>query len=287
MNKIFLFNYLAGQCGDFLCQQISRDDKYYNLNLLSPGNNNNQWINDNPFYQYNLNFKNIFGSQTQYNISDQVKEQIDNDFADKHLIVPSHRYSPVHLPVNLPRIQYVQTYCSPEMLRFYYTLLCIKVMSLRFDLNDESMSRLKQQLSIQHKQKYAGDIRMQNIIDSIIEKGYIYQFEKFAIMEGMTSSSNAVSKLYNIYQNLNVKTVNPEVYNINVDDILLNPATTVADWQTYFDMTLPINVENIQQYHQANLNLIESKFNKTWDSFGNTWEDELTDWLKTMCPDHY
>jgi len=283
MPSIYLFTYVAGQCGDFLCRAIAQDSNFYNLDMNSAAGKNNPWNNSNPLEEFDINFKSVFNHTPQYNITDETCNAIDNKFKDKNLIIPSHHYSTEPIQVNLPRCKYVKLYTEDSLLPLYYSLMWIKVSTQRFDSNHPKMPFYQHQLNL-----YRRNAKMQEIINQVSSRGFLYMFETLAIMEGCEHAIDSVKFLFdNRYQPIS-RAKYDNALNLNFSDIMLNPKDTVDIWKGHFDMESALNVNSIEQYHNDNIAMIESTFNKSYNSYvdGN-WMGDLTAWIQSTCPGSY
>jgi hypothetical protein len=282
MPNIYLFSYCGGHGGDFFCRQISQDPNYYST-LFKQITNNNQWINDNPFEKYNLNFKKITREIDVYSISDSIRDQIDREFSDKNLIVPAHNMTEL-LP-NLPRLKRLKLVSTDNNVYFYYTLLCIKSWCTCYDLKiyHEEMSPRFDQFKLMHQ----NNPLMLEKIKIIEDRGYVYAWEMQSIFVGLTNSIDVIKQHLPIYQRKN-KLLLANSINLDLDAMYANPQAQVDHWSTVSGMQTTLNANVIAEYHQKNIDLIETKLNLRLDQYNNSnWLEELIQWVKTTCPDSY
>jgi len=282
MPNIYLFSYCGGHGGDFLCRQISQDSNYY-PSLFKETNNNFRWVNDNPFEKYDLNFKRITNELDKFTVSDLVKDSIDKEFSEKHLIVPAHNMTAV-LP-NLPRVKRIKTVSTDEQAYFYYTLLCIKAWCISYDLNKHQKDMIPR--FGRFKEMHKDNRLLLEKIEYIQQRGHVYSWEMAAIYAGLTDGIDIIKQHFPIYQKYNRLSL-PDTTNLNLDSMYKNPVDNVAEWSATLDMQTVLNPTLISEYNQKNIDLIESKFNMSLARYcTGQWQDDLSAWVKSTCPGSY
>jgi hypothetical protein len=282
MPNIYLFSYCGGHGGDFLCRQISQDPNYY-PSLYKETTDNFRWVNDNPFEKYDLNFKRITSELDKFTVSDLVKDSIDKEFSEKHLIVPSHNMTAV-LP-NLPRVKRIKTISTDEQAYFYYILLCIKAWCISYDLNKHHKDMIPR--FDRFKEMHKNNPLLLEKIEYIQQRGHVYSWEMDAIYNGLINGIDIIKQHFPIYQKY-LRLSLPDTANLNLDDMYKNPADNVNTWSKLLDMQTILNANVITEYHQKNIDLIESRFNKSIDQYLKiNWLDQLAEYVSLVCPDHY
>jgi hypothetical protein len=67
-----------------------------------------------------------------------------------------------------------------------------------------------------------------------------------------------------------------------------NPTDSVKLWKDSLDMQTKLDADIIAEYNQKNIDLIESKFNMSLTRYyTGQWQDDLSAWVKSTCPDSY
>lgn len=282
MPNIHLFSYCGGHGGDFLCHQISQDPNYY-PSLYKETTDNFRWVNDNPFDKYDLNFKRITKELDKFTVSDSIRDQIDKEYNEKHLIVPSHNMTE-DLP-NLPRVKRMKLVSTDSNAYFYYTLLCIKAWRIVYDLKIHQRDVIPRfaRFKDMHKDKPA----LLEKIESIENRGYVYSWEMDAIYAGLDNGIDVIKQHYPIYQKYNRMALANSV-NLDLDTMYTNPTDSVKLWKDSLDMQTKLDADIIAEYNQKNIDLIESKFNMSLTRYyTGQWQDDLSAWVKSTCPDSY
>lgn len=282
MPNIYLFSYCGGHGGDFLCHQISQDPNYY-PSLYKETTDNFRWVNDNPFDKYNLNFKRTTNELDKFTVSDSVRDQIDKEYNEKNLIVPSHNMTEA-LP-NLPRVKRIKLVSTDCNAYFYYTLLCIKSWRIVYDLKIHQRDMIPRLARFKyiHRDKPA----LLERIESIQNRGYVYAWEMNAIYTGLDNGIDIIKQHYPIYQKYNRMALANSV-NLDLDSMYANPTDNVKLWRDSLDMQTTLDVDMITEYNQKNIDLIETNLNRSINQYNQSnWLEELTAWVKLTCPDSY
>jgi hypothetical protein len=282
MPNIYLFSYCGGHGGDFLCRQISQDPNYY-PSLYKETTDNFRWVNDNPFDKYDLNFKRITSEIDKFTVSDSIRDQIDKEYNQKHLIVPAHNMTQT-LP-NLPRVKRMKLVSIDSNAYFYYTLLCIKAWRIVYDLKIHQRDMIPRFAIFKdiHKDKPA----LLEKIESIENRGYVYSWEMHAIYTGLDNGIDVIKQHYPIYQKYNRMQLTNSI-NLDLDAMYAKPDDNVKLWSSSLDMQTILDANIIAEYNQKNIDLIESNLNRSINQYNtNNWLEELTAWVKSTCPSSY
>jgi hypothetical protein len=69
---------------------------------------------------------------------------------------------------------------------------------------------------------------------------------------------------------------------------MFDTKNAVDDWQAAFNMAEPLNIQEIEQYHANNIELMETTFNMSYDKWrSEKWIMLLKEWVKFKCPEMY
>lgn len=268
MKNIFLLGFTGGSCGDFLCSQISKDESFYSLQSEMTSNVNRCEL-ENPFASFGLDIKNPYWPDS-VTISDADYKNIDIAFADKNLILPTHYFFDLK-NINLPRIAGIKL-CSKQLTPLFYILLWIKRWRYANTVEGQDIA------------KWSSN---SEIINEIISRGYFYAFEKTALRLNVSNSIDLSTTYFFNYNNLSKKVADGWVP-YNIDNLFLDTKNSVIEFSRLFNMSQPINAEDIIHYHQNNIRLVENYFNKSYDNLiAGNWLLELKERIKTDCPNAY
>jgi len=282
MPNIYLFSYCGGHGGDFLCHQISQDPNYYPT-LFKETTVNFQWVNDNPFEKYKLNFKSFVSELDKSPVSDIVRDQIDKEFSEKNLIIPAH--SMTDLLPNLPRVKRLKLVATDSSAYFYYTLLCIKAWCKVYKITKQQEDMIIR--FDRFKERHKDNPVLLEQIKNIQNRGYVYSWEIQAIHMGLHNGIDFIKQHFSIYQKYNKMQLTNSI-NLDLDAMYEKPEDNVKLWSDILDMQTILNPNVITEYHQNNINLIESRFNKSIDQYLKiNWLDQLAEYVSLVCPDHY
>lgn len=274
MKNIFLLGFTGGSCGDFLCSQISKDDNFYSLqSSMNPDLNRCEL--ENPFANFGIDIKNPYWPESSI-ISNTDYKKIDIAYSEKNLVLPIHYFLDLD-NINLPRLAGIKL-CSNKLTPLFYILLWIKRWRLPVNIGgseDDVIKCAGKNLKLIEKSK------------EIIDRGYFYSFEKPALRLNISNSIDLTIKYFFNYASISKKAANGWIP-YNLDNLFLNTIDNVTEFSQLFNMTCSINSEDLIQYHQNNIKLVETYFNKTYDSLilGN-WLLDLREKIKTECPSAY
>jgi hypothetical protein len=230
---------------------------------------------ENPFEKFGIDIKNPYRAEALV-VSDDDYKNIDAAFSLKNLILPTHYFSNIN-NINLPRLVGVKL-CSTELTPLFYILLWIKRWSQRH-------SNIGHELDILNCTNES--LKMIEGSNKIFNRGYHYAFEKPALRLGMNNSTNLSSSYFYNYKALS-RHASIGWHPFNIDKLFLNTRENIEEFSNLFNMSLPINAEDIEQYHYTNIQLVETNFNKSYSELiSNNWLLELREWVKYQCPDAY
>jgi hypothetical protein len=288
MKNLYLFHYLGGTCGDFMCLEISKDKNFYS-NLLIEKSSTNRWLGENPLIEFNLDYKeNITG------VSPDTYKKIDEKFQDLNLVIPAHM-----VKRNLPRLKVIRSYVSDlNYAPMFFILLYVKALMLKRDLSDShNFLKSLSNLHVSHtlyknlKDEYRNlshPLGLGNkLLDQIEDRGYYYNFELRALQSNFVHMKNIVQEHFVIYTRRIMQEF-PADINLPIDKMLFDPAAHVDEFSKNINMDQPLQIANIELYHQKNLDVIENIFNKPYDKLiQENWQDEFQEYINQTCPDNW
>ena len=272
MSKIVLLSYNGGSCGEFLSLQISKDENYYPL-AVEHITEENRWILVSPLQKYNINLKTPWLTGNSGSVSDDVSNRIEQEFSEKHLLIPTHKYE-LHDTTNLKRLHKIRLH-SREWNLFFFTLLWIKNYTKPIPLNDNTKTDLLTSLSVS-KNKDLANI----MLDRITKRGLYYGFERPAMRHGLIKLNDIINKEFLDQLKVNCTNV-PGWKSLTVDYLLLNPKDHVEEWRDAFDMKACMDVDAIAEYHATNVKLFEDNLNMSYRDYQKDWKSILAGWVKT------
>jgi hypothetical protein len=287
MKNLYLFHYLGGTCGDFICLEVSKDSNFYSNGLLQK-TDDNRWLGTNPLAEFNLDYK-----ENVLAVSPETYNDIDKKFQEYNLIIPAH-----HVKRNLPRLKVIRSYVEDtHYIPMFFMMLYIKAWASKRTLSDAhdflfplgnlhtSHTMYKMAKNHYSNLKYSAGNKL---IAEIDERGYYYNFELRALTIGLVHMKSLVHEHYPVYKSKILNNNFSSDIHLPVDQLLVNPTLYVNDFAKQINMAQPLDIEKIREYHQANLNLFENKFNKSYDKLvqGN-WQDEFKEYLDYTCPNNW
>lgn len=276
MNHIYVFSFIGGSGGDFLCSQIADDTNFYPFELRWDSDLNRYDLS-NPLDKFGLDIKPFFLPSQMKLLSDEIKIEIDNEFKDKNLILPTHYLERLE-HVNLPRLIGVKAVYSEYFLPLYYTLLWFKRYIVPIKV--ESYKDVDPGY-------YVAPRHIFKIIKKITERGFIYSFEKTALNAQMLSSKKFIKGFFSQYTKL-ASLEPPGWITYNLDNLYLDSKSYSKNFSDLFGRSQPIDHEIIDRYFQSNLAVIPQIFNKTYDDWiKGDWLSDLEKWALLQCPDCY
>lgn len=283
MKNLYLYHYTGGMCGDFICLEVSKDENYYS-NMLLKQTKDNRYLGENPLAKFGLDYK-----ETLTVCSNELYKKIDEEFQDYNLIIPAHT-----LKRNLPRLKVIRSYVQDKKyVPMFFMLLYIKAWSTKRVLSDNedtllplgSLHTSHQQFNFM-KERFKNYRPAKGLIEHIEERGYYYNFELRAL-ESNRLHVGVINGHFPIYEH-RLRQHFPADIQIAIDQLLLNPNKHAVEFSKQIDMAQPLNIERLETYHQANLDVVERTFNKTYHKLiqGN-WLDELQEYIDQICPNNY
>ena len=280
MKNLFMLSYQGGMCGDFFCLEVSKDDTFYKNKLISD-TEHNRWLNANPLAKFDLDFK-----ESITTISDELKSEIDLEFKDKNLMIPSHFWG----KPNLPRLKRIGIYCkNPNYVPMFFIMLFLKALSNKREIG---IPGAYYELGSLHKQhgllnKFTQGLSGHPRIKQIYDRGFYYNFELRSIEFGMINSQDMIKQYYIPYHAKALRT-RPGFYLIAMDEFLTSPATFTSDISKYLNMTKELDPTAFEVYQQRNLDLIERTFNMSYYSLiKSNWLGILKEHIDQICPNNW
>jgi hypothetical protein len=285
MANIYLLSYLGGGCGEWLSWKISQDANYYDVGIDQVTDNNKFVIVD-PLKEWSYSIKSPYDVR-DIDITEEIKQGLIEKYSEKNFIIPSHflgNFTEINLPnVKAVRLRYTYNTCP-----LFYSLLWIKTWYEPRPLDDKERALVMK--CAQGQWSDPVHIRESNVMDKameILNRGYYYSFELSALRMGIRSSADYVQRFYGFYFRYNL-TPCPGYTKVSLENLMLNPKDTVADWQEAFNMVKPLSISDIEEYHANNIKVIETTFNMPYDKWRESkWILLLKEWVESNCPGLY
>jgi hypothetical protein len=285
MANIYILSYLGGGCGEWLSYEIGKDPNYYDVRIAKLTEENKFIIVD-PLHEWNFSIKNPYNAQ-EVDVPENIRLGVQEKYSEKNLIIPTHylgKLTDINLPnVKGTRIRYTYNSCP-----LFYSLLWIKTWVEPKPLNDFERARV-----IQCANSSPNDPtikRVSTVMDKAMEiltRGYFYSFELSALRASVRNSADYIQKFYGFYFRYNQMPLVDYRY-MDLEQLMFNPKDAVLDWQEAFGMAEPMNIDNIEEYHNKNIKVIEDTFNMSYDAWRKSkWIFLLKDWVKFKCPNMY
>jgi hypothetical protein len=194
------------------------------------------------------------------------------------LLVPTHYWGPL-ANINLKRLRGVRFTFGSKLDVLFYTLLWVKTWTETFPTDNDFY-----RYELETCATMSNNADMLKIVDKIIERGFVYSFERSAIRLGLYSSLEMIPRFFLEYHKHNAVRIQGWDH-VNVEDLMLDTVDKIETWQQVFKMEKPLDVETINRYHQRNLDVIDEVFNKKYDTFKkDNWKATLTEWVKNNAP---
>ena len=285
MANIYILSYLGGGCGEWLSYEIGKDPNYYDIRIANVTDENKFVIVD-PLQEWNFSIKNPYNAQ-EVDVPEEIKLGVQEKYSEKNLIVPTH-YLGKLTDINLSNLKGIRLRYSYNSCPLFYSLLWIKTWIEPRPLDDFERGRV---MECAHGN--SGDpalMKESQVIDKameILQRGYCYSFELSALRMGIRNSSNYIQRFYGFYFRYNLIPQCDYRY-MDLEQLMFNPKENIKVWQEAFDMVEPMNIDNIEEYHNKNIKVIEDTFNMSYDAWRKSkWILLLKDWVKFKCPNMY
>lgn len=285
MANIYLLSYLGGACGEWLSWQIGKDANYYDVRMGDVTVENKFVIVD-PLAEWNTTIKSPYDA-TEVSISDEVRSAIIKKYSEKNFIIPTHFLGKMK-SINLPNLKPIRLRFTWKSAPFFYSLLWIKTWTEVKPLDNHLRDFI-----IKCAEGDSGDpalLKESAVMDRaqlILDRGYYYAFEPSALRMGIRNSTDYIQRFYGFYFRYNLTPLS-EYRFVNLENLMFDTKNAVDDWKAAFNMAEPLNVEEIEQYHDNNIKLMETTFNMSYDNWRQEkWIMLLKEWVKFKCPEMY
>lgn len=268
-----MVSYFGGMFGEFICTQLSLDENFYST--IPKVDKNNRYYYGNPLEKYNLNLKRFdFSSNAQ--LSSETVNLIDSNTSEKHFCFPSHAFKVDMSFLNIPRIKYIRLNTQHhDILILGYLMSWIKsLLDLRdFKSHENEFVRYVNSQSEESIEYY----------NKIKNRGKFYWFEKVSMKHNVFNVDDFILYWWNSYMTYNHS--NPadrwEQWNyIDVGECLKNYEVSKVEWKETFGLKEYLNKDNLENYYQTNLNLIDREFNIPFETLiSGNWIGVLSEWV--------
>lgn len=275
MKNVFLLRFSGGSCGDFLIGQISEDPNFYSVEKREGPNN--VWNLVNPLEDYSVRLKEVDFPI----IPDKIRDDIDRDYSEKHLILGTHNWFSNIMEINLPRMRVVRLVSSGHMTFFFYFLLWIKRHAAR-QTNFEFIEPFRDIDPYPEKTKK---------FQSIYENGYFRPVERACFRLKVYPHIESVEEFFQSYydqsQSIHRQWWGKQHIRLDVGKFFTNIEEEAPLWEKAFDMAGYLNINRIQEYHKKNLELFESILGRPSNAYGTQTEflKDLKAYIAKICPD--
>ena len=275
MSNVYLMRFNGGCGGDFLCQEISKDENFYDY-IKVESDKNNTWNIVSPIDELGVKIKDVY-SLSEVEISREASDALNQTFINKHLVLATHWINePSLLPI--PRQVPINLIFDDKMAILFFGLLWIK----RYTVKPEHS------LSIPELESYVTSNPSNRFkADKIIEKGFMYGFEAAVLRFNYQSTLDFITYFFKYYKSNHAEMLKLNPVFLDVGKLFLESNTQVHEWQKAFDMRMPLDVIALNSYHQTNLKLFELAFNKKYDSYMSDQDflHDLYEYVNRICPD--
>lgn len=260
MKSIYLLSAPGGMYINFLCSQISRDENYGSFPpTVNLARYNEYATRHTAFHRY---IKDNSTGLTFPVLSQEFKNDLYSYIQEKNIALHSHYYK--NDPIDLNYLKKVKFIVSEESFLMVYLMFLAKVCTRSVVLDQSLIS----QLSTTH-------ISAANIIpDQTVNYLALLAFEANMSIQDYVISMH--TKLMEISVGMEHDRL-PGWDHLNPHDLFFGTdssiATAIGNWQEYFDMAQPFDINELRSYHNANLQLIQDKFNMTYNNISvNGWQ---------------
>lgn len=269
MKNLYFISYDSGRGGEFIATIISEDKNFHPCQKRYVSEKNKYII-------WNKNLDDLgIELYRPYKITDDQRFLIEQLLESKHIVIKTH-YKQSFANLNLPNPKPIRLVYSQDFSKFFELLIWIKVHFSTSTFEPKLERFLAPDLKPIHTP----------IMDRIASRGYAYQWEIDQIRTGETDTTK-----FNLKVTMNRIARAPELPYISeyqlldVGELYINPADNVGRWQEVFDLADPLPVNLIEDYHRANLKVIEQEFGAPYETVANDIDRFLNDYIerKSNC----
>ena len=270
--------------GEFLGSQISKDVNYWDSTRVSSHKGSNRYTYRDVLRQHTRgafsfnnmpeHFRTAMGfetaGQTRYQQFNNVDvDIIDRRLREKNVITFSHFFWP-ECEVNLRRVKRVQFVSKPEDVLLPYLMSVLKVWSALpyTPPGPQTANNFNYIAPEQFIKEHVGRFALRNepnvykIIKTIYtdEEWEVPMFNWYMIETNILDMEEWITKSYDAYFK---RAVNTNFYRsenwtiLNVCDLIQNPRAHVEQWRDSLDMVDVMDAQEIENYQNNNLALIE------------------------------
>ena len=272
-NNIYLLRFTGGTGGDFLAYQISKDEKFYPLDVVI--DQNNTWKVGNHLGSFRIDLK-MLTFRHECILKKDVITAIDNKFTEKNIILCTHWPGPA-FHFNLPRKVPVCLTHSGKISYLLYFLVWIKryFAKVPVEFADNILPLLPTFDNIK------------DLLESIKTKNFVYSFERHALKLGLKSSYDLID--YHFIQYIKWGNGIDGYLKLDVGQLYQSPKLLVDEFSNAFGMNSKLDAATIEEYFFNNVKLFESTFNKDFNSYSTNQEflNDLREFVVQRAPDAY
>lgn len=259
--KTPILSYLPGMSGDFIAWNIHKDKKFYPLSDINI-TSKNQFLFPNLLQVINEDAK-TFPSEKPWPISRDNIEILRNIYNDKNICFPTHWHSNLNrclLPGFLTKG--IRLYCQDRrILKLCYFMWWIKSHVISYEPWDDRVVEIHQLMQL-HDHRY----------DELSKLQYSFHNWKFLalkynlLLDGKLDLYTYIKGHFdNVYSLYNGPSKFPGYLNLTVDNLIYTN-TELNVLCDYLD--IEINTQEIVDYANKNLNLVESELGLQFASVG-------------------
>lgn len=265
---IYLISYKGGMFGEFICSCIADDPAFYKVSDPAIDSNKNRY-----FFKDILNH--IYGIDlvaqtwvpgTSLEVSDKVRDLIDNELSDKNICIRSHQWPYSVDSINLNRLKKVKLFVNESDATLTFLLSCLKVSKSTFLVDSTHINNI-QRLTSLLPNIYIGDTMSMLTYTSCLFK--VYPPIAFIKKSYPSYRSQAMTGLL-------ISDRDNESSYLNVGTLMTNPESVMEEWRDALGLSIEFDYDRIREYHQSNLALIHEFFDESYDDLIKT------DWLSKL-----
>jgi len=263
--------------GEFFCSILNQNYNFYGAEnfkeLYAFQNTNNRWSFPEYLAPISFHTKTMPYSKP-WNITDQQKQQLQNLYGDKDIIIPTHWYQQDLPAINMP-VNGIRLYCSNDrVLLLSYILFWIKS---HLYANNPWPSRAQElQELIDDNHQYSNQFR------ELLKPGQYHNWKFLSyrygtLLDGRADLEYYIEQKWKWYKKIN-KIFSHSWYNLDIGNILHGDQSNLDKFEKYYSVHL--NSTAIRQYAVDNIALIETELGITIEELYTYWQSKLLRYVK-------
>jgi len=263
--------------GEFFCSILNQNYNFYGAEnfkeLYAFQNTNNRWSFPEYLAPISFHTKTMPYSKP-WNITDQQKQQLQNLYGDKDIIIPTHWYQQDLPAINMPA-NGIRLYCSNDrVLLLSYILFWIKS---HLYANNPWPSRVQEmQELIDDNHQYSNQFR------ELLKPGQYHNWKFLSYRYGTLLDGRADLEYYIEQKWEWLKKTNGTFsdcwYNLDIGNILHGDQSNLDKFEKYYSVHL--NSTAMRQYAADNIALIETELGITIEELDTYWQSKLLRYVR-------